>query len=118
MIVSKVYSFKATHHVGAIVGCDVPHEHSYRMQVFIRGERNDDDFVIDFRDIDKPCEELVALWDGGDLNEFVTNPTAEEVAIAMQTYIDEYFPQHDVKVRLYETERAYAETDWGSHLHG
>lgn len=79
---SRVFSFEAAHqlewHSGA---CKNLHGHSYRLEVTVGGDVDDNGVVIDFADLQRVVEsEIIDRFDHTYLNDLLPNPTAELIA--------------------------------------
>ena len=77
------YTFAAAHRLPRHPGkCRNMHGHNYKLQVVLRGEPDQEQgLVIDFGDVDRIVQERVlSLCDHKTLNDFLENPTAENIA--------------------------------------
>lgn len=80
--VTRTFSFEAAHqlkwHSGA---CKNLHGHSYKLEVTVAGELDDNGIVIDFSDLRAVVDEVVIdRFDHTYLNDLIANPTAEVIA--------------------------------------
>ena len=99
--------------------CNFPnyHGHNYELVVKVTGEPDPESgFVIDLKVLSDIIQEhVLERFDHKNLNldtkEFKTlNPTAENIAIVIYNILREKInPQHELQVRLYETERNFVE---------
>ena len=99
--------------------CNFPnyHGHNYELVVKVTGEPDPQyGFVIDLKVLSDIIQEhVLERFDHKNLNldtkEFKTlNPTAENIAIVIYNILREKInPQHELQVRLYETERNFVE---------
>ena len=88
--------------------CNRMHGHNYKFEMYIKGEVDQFGMVIDFHHLKKEVNKL----DHINLNEIFDVPTtAENLAIYMTKQLFELGNEnvHSVKVRVWETETAYAE---------
>ena len=126
LTVTRIYHFEAAHHLPDHKGkCRNPHGHSYRLELTV-GLKDDGEvlitdgsstgMLIDFGDIDYAVEPLIRSLDHKDLNvelaDAIEVPTAEMLAIYIWHACHGLFQDervHVMNVRLYETEKAYAE---------
>jgi 6-pyruvoyltetrahydropterin/6-carboxytetrahydropterin synthase len=108
--VTRRYHFECAHflpHVADDHKCKRMHGHNYEMEVTIAGELKPDGFIIDFWDLDKIVEPLVAFVDHQVLNATpgLENPTAENIAnwffIRISGLLGEDL--HVMKVQIWET---------------
>jgi 6-pyruvoyltetrahydropterin/6-carboxytetrahydropterin synthase len=99
--------------------CNNPnwHGHNYELIVQVTGEMNPDTgYVIDMKVLsDLIKREVLEPFDHKNLNldteEFKNiNPSAENIAIIIYDKLSKHLePTHDLKIRLYETERNFVE---------
>jgi len=80
--VTRAFSFEAAHqldwHSGA---CKNLHGHSYRLEVTVAGDLDDNGIVIDFADLSDVVQQTVLdVYDHTYLNDLLPNPTAELIA--------------------------------------
>jgi 6-pyruvoyltetrahydropterin/6-carboxytetrahydropterin synthase len=80
--VTRSFSFEAAHqldwHAGA---CKNLHGHSYRLEVTVAGELDDNGIVVDFADLrDAVQRDVLDVFDHTYLNDLLPNPTAELIA--------------------------------------
>ena len=135
MKIGKTYSFESAHHLPNHRGkCKNPHGHSYRLEVEIEGglihnpDASDDLMVEDFSSLDQVVNPLIEILDHVDLNkiEGLSRTTAEGILLyivgtlkhTMEIDPGIFGKQRPriwggdpklSRVRLYETEKAYAE---------
>ncbi|MEY2397949.1 MAG: 6-pyruvoyltetrahydropterin/6-carboxytetrahydropterin synthase [Actinomycetota bacterium] len=108
--VTRSFSFEAAHqlewHAGA---CKNLHGHSYRLEVTVAGDVNDNGIVIDFSDLRAVVErEVICRFDHTYLNDLLPNPTAELIAADIwQRLADAGLPVE--RVVLWETENSRVE---------
>lgn len=117
-LVNKKYTFEASHKLPNYDGaCANLHGHSYKLFIEITTEHpheklNNKGMVLDFNDLDDLVEPLVEMLDHSFLNDHFDNPTAELMAEwffkKLETKLQGRF-QKVHRVRLYETEKCFAE---------
>jgi len=98
------FTFAAAHRLPRYQGkCFNLHGHNYRFQVVLRGEPNPySGILVDFGDVDKAVKELVLdKVDHTNLNDFIENPTAENIAAWMWHRLEGKLPGL-FEVRLWE----------------
>lgn len=85
MLVTKEFTFDAAHHLTKYHGkCEHVHGHTYRLQVTVEGDVQENGLVIDFVILKKIVKERVLeKYDHRDLNKYFENPTAENVVMAI-----------------------------------
>lgn len=114
--VMKRFTFEAAHHLLEYEGpCQYQHGHSYIVEVFVTGERNDCGMVMDFGILKKTMNELIIdKLDHKDLNNVLPfNTTAENMAFWMlSTLLNEINMKKTGcevwKVQLWETANSCA----------
>jgi len=110
--------FSAAHQVREIGGrCERLHGHTYKVQVFVKGESLDSvGMLVDFREIKEKVKKWVDKLDHTYLNESLEgiNPTTENLA----RYLFERL-QNEISwkgVRLSKVRVAEAEDAWATYL--
>lgn len=108
--VSRSFSFEAAHqlewHSGA---CKNLHGHSYRLEVTVAGELDDNGIVVDFSDLSEMVNRAVIdVYDHTYLNDFLPNPTAELIAADIWRRLAEVGASLD-RIVLWETENSKVE---------
>lgn len=83
MLVTRVFSFSAAHHLTDYHGeCERPHGHTYRLAVTVSGPIGKDGLVIDFVELKRVVsEKILSKLDHTDLNNHFKNPSAELIAV-------------------------------------
>lgn len=114
--VSRTFRFEAAHYLPNVPPehkCRRMHGHSYRIDVAVSARELDEcGFVIDFAEIDAAVMPLIAKLDHQVLNDFIENPTAEVICLYVRDWLLDWFDAEGLahlSIRVYETERAYAE---------
>ncbi len=108
--ITKEFEFEAAHrlpwHKG---GCYNLHGHTYKLQVTIKGELNENGIIMDFGDLKKLVKKhIIDIYDHSYLNDFFENPTAELMAEKILEILNSY-EKRIVGIRLWETTTSYAE---------
>jgi len=126
MRIGKTYRFEAAHHLPNHKGkCSKPHGHSYELEVEVESDElmpvgsSDGGMVMDFADLDEIVEELVEALDHTDLNLVahsylpgVVRTTAELLCAGIVAWVRAALEDSHIRlsrVRLWETEKCYAE---------
>lgn len=108
--ISKQFEFSAAHHLHLPDGhpCARVHGHNYTVEVRVVSDELDQrGMVIDFAEL-KPVGDFISSLDHQDLNNFLHQPTSENLA----RYIGEAAHKilnRDVTVRVSETPKTWAE---------
>ena len=88
--------------------CNNLHGHNFKVEIWVKGKVTSTGMVIDFNKL----KEEVMKYDHISLNDIIEIPTAENLALKLCTEI--FSLSKDtlsfVKIRLWETSSAYAET--------
>jgi len=112
--IRKEYAFSAGHWLPNVPEehpCKRVHGHNYKIEIFVAGLIGEHSgWVADFAEIDRHMGPLVSKVDHQMLNDFLENPTAELLALWFLEELRSCFPE--IKVRVWETPKAYAETSW------
>lgn len=108
---TKRFTFEAAHilpwHSGK---CSRPHGHSYKAEVTVKGETNENGIIEDFYRLKETFQSQVERrLDHQDLNGIIDNPTAERIAQWILTEMSATWSANRyngevVRVRLWETE--------------
>jgi 6-pyruvoyltetrahydropterin/6-carboxytetrahydropterin synthase len=112
LTVSKTFRFEAAHKlIGYDGDCANLHGHSYVLEIQVKGEVDEQGFVMDFKQLKHFVQtKVIDLLDHVYLNDIIKNPTAENIVIWIVRKL-----QQDLticKVRLWETVDSYCE--WGA----
>jgi len=78
--ISRMFEFEAGHHLPNHNGkCRSPHGHSYKLEVIVSGEVDEETgMIMDFSELKEIVNEhIIDVLDHIDLNLIFTNPTAE-----------------------------------------
>ena len=119
--ICRKYTFDSCHFLPYHKGqCHNLHGHSYKLWVTFEGAVNknsggeESGMVMDFKRMDSFVNLAIDGFDHGNLNDYFDNPTAENMSKQIFQYlnsqlISESSPIRVYKVRLWETEKCYAE---------
>ena len=133
--IGKEYKWEMSHRLPFHEGdCINIHGHSYKMLVVLEGEVNKNKMLIDFYDIDKIVNPLLSRLDhaflvdsnDNDMIDFLESKsfkkyeidgfsTAEDISLYILNYLKPKIAEHKninfVKIRIYETIDAWAESE-------
>lgn len=102
MIIAKEFSFDSAHKLDWHKGkCRNLHGHTYKLQVLIQGELNEQGIVMDFKELDDKVKAVLEKLDHAYLNSIIKNPTAENLAIFIWDKLKNSLPLYEIK--LWET---------------
>lgn len=105
MIVEKEVRFEAAHRLPYYDGpCKNLHGHSYRLVLAVEGEVEPaSGILVDFYDVQRVVQkEVLDQLDHKYLNDFMENPTAENIALFVWRNVKAAMPGL-AEIRLYET---------------
>jgi len=113
--IHKRYTFESSHQLKWHPGkCQRLHGHSYKLHVWASGDLNENGIVMDFDDISTLVDDLVVKkydhYHLNDFSEFDGNPTAERISQIILNTLHEA-DNRIFRVRVYETEKCYAESE-------
>jgi len=102
----------AAHNLVSYKGkCESLHGHTYKLQVVVCGERDEEGMVIDFLDLKRIVhEQVLSVLDHSYINDHVPQPTAENIAewIWNKLYPHLRTDRYElIEVRLWETPTSY-----------
>lgn len=112
--IGKQYEFSAAHFLPKVDDghpCKRMHGHNYTVEIEIRGEIapiNGFCAQTDFSDIDKIVKPIIARVDHRVLNEFIDNPTAENIAAYFLREFMDNSTRHLFSVKVWETPKCWA----------
>ena len=109
--VTRRYHFEAGHWLPKVADehkCKRPHGHNYILDVTVGGQVRDNGFIIDFWDLDKIVNPIIATVDHRMLNDVtgLENPTAENIAY---WFLAQLSNCSVIGVRVYETRDCWAD---------
>ncbi len=105
-----VFRFAASHFLTKYHGkCEALHGHNYKLIISIKGKVKSDGMVLDFKLIKKTVEEkVICKLDHTHLNDTISNPSAENIAVWIWKNLKKNLPQIS-RITVFETEDYYAE---------
>ena len=108
--IGKQYAFSAAHYLPMVKDghpCKRVHGHNYIIEIEVRGDTSRNGFCngIDFYEIDVHFKPLIDRLDHQNLNDFIENPTAENIA---QWFMDEVKLKFIYSVTVWETPKCWA----------
>ena len=83
MLIGKQFTFDSAHFLHNYVGkCANLHGHTYKLEVIIEGEVDENGMVVDFVDVDRVVKEVIIdKLDHRFLNDIIPQSTAENIVI-------------------------------------
>ena len=102
MLLTKDFVFDAAHNLVNYHGkCEKLHGHTYKLRIVIEGFPDNEGMIIDFVEVSKIVKEkIIAKLDHSYLNDFIPQPSAENISLWVWENIE-----HDLKrenCKLYE----------------
>jgi len=85
--------------------CCNDHGHNYHVEVWLRGQMNANGMIIDYTEIKK----VVMKYDHGNLNDYIRQPTAENISEKIARVLFDQSNVVDVRVRVAESDHTWAE---------
>lgn len=113
--VGAIYTFEAAHHLPHVPEghkCRRVHGHNYKVEVMLSSPTLDErGFVLDFAELDAAMQPLIAKLDHTLLNDTLglENPTAEIMVGWFRERLQAALPSFRPIVRVWETDRYFAE---------
>jgi len=101
MIIGIETKFDAGHHLPNYEGkCNRPHGHTWAVRVEVKGYVNaKTGMVIDFGLLKKKLNEVLDKFDHYYLNDFIKNPTCEEIVKEIYSSLVDSFDLESVQVK-------------------
>jgi len=95
--------FSAAHSLPRHPGkCKDLHGHTYRVDVVIEGEKKaDTECVADFAEVKAVIEDVIALVDHKHLNEIISYPTSENIALFIMAELEKRLNGSNLGVTLH-----------------
>jgi 6-pyruvoyltetrahydropterin/6-carboxytetrahydropterin synthase len=100
MRVCREFYFDASHHLPDYKGkCENPHGHTYKLEVVVEGDVKSDGLVMDFQRIKRIVEsEVIEKLDHKNLNDIISNPTAENIIEWIHDHLRGKLPLYSLKL--------------------
>lgn len=109
MIVCKEFTFDSAHKLPGYNGeCANLHGHTYKLQIYIKGEVDKKTgLVMDFKEIKNiVSEEVLKILDHKYINDIIENPSAENISIWIWDHLKDMLPLL-YEVKLWETPTSF-----------
>lgn len=120
--IGRIYWFSSAHFIPSHEGaCRHPHGHNYKVEIVVEGEPcklkelPNWGMIMDFKELDKIIDPIIKKFDHSMLNDFMENPTAENISKEIAHAIMMSFIKVKInitslsKVRIWENHKSYAE---------
>ena len=107
MRVGRRFHFDSSHVLPGHPKCGVLHGHTYRVEVVVEGDE-DADMVIDFDELRRVVDDLIAELDHAHLNELLDMPTVENLCRWLRDRLLPRLPGL-ATLRVWEGDGKYAE---------
>ena len=107
MVIGKEFTFDSAHYLPDYKGnCGRLHGHTYKLEVKIQGVIQSDGMVMDFKELNKRVEEVIAELDHRCINEIIPKPTAENMIMWFQA---KFHSLNIYSLKLWETPTSFVE---------
>lgn len=102
MLLTKDFVFDAAHNLVNYHGkCENLHGHTYKLRIVIEGFPDNEGMIIDFVEVSKIIKEkIIAKLDHSYLNDFIPQPSAENISLWVWENIENDLKRENCK--LYE----------------
>ncbi|MGB4755060.1 MAG: 6-carboxytetrahydropterin synthase QueD [Fervidobacterium sp.] len=112
LCVVKEFTFDAAHNLVSYHGkCEKLHGHTYKLQVVVCGEKDEEGMIIDFIELKELVEENALKYlDHSYINNNIPQPTAENIAEWIWDRLEPNLKSDRCKlieIRLWETPTSY-----------
>ncbi|MGC8819740.1 MAG: 6-carboxytetrahydropterin synthase QueD [Fervidobacterium sp.] len=112
LCVVKEFTFDAAHNLVKYHGkCEKLHGHTYKLQVVVCGEKDEEGMVIDFIEMKRIVqEEVLSFLDHSYINDIISQPSAENIAEWIWSRLEEKLTTGRYKlseIRLWETPTSF-----------
>lgn len=113
MKVGRKFHFDAAHSIEGMEKCGRIHGHTYELEIIISGEKTKKDMIMDFGKVKEIVEEeILKKVDHQNLDQFMENPTAENLVKWIYEKLDHRFSKE--KVALEEAKLWEGKNKWVS----
>ncbi|MBS4536528.1 6-carboxytetrahydropterin synthase QueD [Clostridium sp. D2Q-14] len=111
MILVKEFEFDAAHNLINYKGkCEKLHGHTYKLVVKLKGRKDNEDMIYDFVDLKKLVKENILVeFDHGYINDFIEQPTAENIAEYIWNKLEKLIERENVnlhEIEVWETKNS------------
>ncbi|MHC1635173.1 MAG: 6-carboxytetrahydropterin synthase QueD [Candidatus Methanospirareceae archaeon] len=107
-------SFSAAHFLPRYRGrCENMHGHTYKVEVVVEGEKDkENEFVVDFAIIKGILKEVLAKLDHRLLNDIITYPTTENIALFLKEELEKRLKDSGLNISLHSVKVWEGEGKW------
>lgn len=111
MFIVKKFKFDAAHNLVSYKGkCENLHGHTYLLVVVIEGYPDNEGMIMDFVELKNIVnEEIISILDHSYINEIISQPTAENIAIWIWNRLEERIRRENCRlyeIQVWETEES------------
>jgi len=109
MIITKSFEFDAAHNLVEYKGkCEKLHGHTYRLDVSLEGEPDEEGMIVDFKDIERVViEKVLNKLDHDYINDTIKQPSAENIAIWIWGQLKDCFDVKLHEIKVYESKDSW-----------
>lgn len=117
----KSFTFDAAHYLPNYDGkCKNVHGHTWKVEVVLNGVKDKKTgMVIDFNELKKIFEPVIIMYDHQNLNDFMDNPTAENIAETIYFALFNDFTDKQIdllEVRVWESTTSMASYNYNDYF--
>jgi queuosine biosynthesis protein QueD len=100
LCVVKEFTFDAAHNLVQYHGkCEKLHGHTYKLQIVVCGEKDEEGMVIDFVELKEIVKrEVLSYLDHAYINEIIPQPSAENIAEWIWERLEKYLTTKDINL--------------------
>ncbi len=100
MLVSREFVFSSAHNLPRYRGkCENLHGHTYRLRITVEGEVDEEGLAFDFRELKEIVNrEIIQALDHTYLNEIISPPSCENIALWIWEKLKGILPLKEVRV--------------------
>ncbi|MCS7202299.1 MAG: 6-carboxytetrahydropterin synthase QueD [Dictyoglomus sp.] len=111
MFIIKKFKFDSAHNLISYKGkCEKLHGHTYELVVIVEGYPDEEGMVIDFVELKEIVKrEVINILDHSYLNEIISQPTAENIAIWIWDKLEKKLNRkncHLYEIQVWETQES------------
>lgn len=109
---TKSFTFDAAHKLINYDGkCENLHGHTYKLEVSLEGDPDENGMIIDFTELKKVVEEkVIDVLDHSYINDVIEQSTSENIAVWIWNRLERAFERENARlyeIKLYETRDSY-----------
>lgn len=111
--ITKQFTFDSAHKTKYPEKCSKLHGHTYKLEITISGDIDENGFIMDFGKLKKIVnKEILEKLDHKYLNDLIENPTSENIVIWIKDNLETKISEQNKtleKIKLWETPTSFCE---------